>query len=117
MKKILIVEDEKNIRLLYDEELSAEGYIVTTVQDGLRALKILTLQDFDLLILDVKMPIMDGRMICKKIKNENINIPIIINTAYDNYRMDFEELKADAYVIKSSDISHLKNKVYELIGN
>ena len=63
------------------------------------------------------MPLIDGRMLCKKVKGQYINLPVIINTAYDTFRMDFEELKADAYITKSSDISNLKNKVFELIGN
>ena len=81
MKKILIVEDEKNIRYLYDEELSAEGYIVTTVQDGPKALRMLSSEKFDLLILDEPTSWLDVKrctFLAEILRNLAENIQVIL---------------------------------------
>lgn len=116
MKTILIVEDDKNQRLLYEYELSLEGYNIITAKDGCEALKKVKEHFPDLIILDIILPRMDGVELMGRILSERKNIPIIINTAYGGYKDNFMMWSADAYVIKSSDLSELKNKVKELLG-
>ncbi len=116
MMKILVVEDEEGLRLLYEEELKAEGYEVFTAQNGREALQQLERIKPDLIILDVVMPVMDGMEALGRIVGKERNIPVIINTSYPGYREDFMSWAADAYVMKSTDLQELKEKVRELLA-
>ena len=117
MKTILIIEDEKSIRQLYQEELEEEGYKVILASDGIDGIHKLRNEKVDIVILDIKMPNIDGRMAFRQIKKIKKDMPVIINTAYDKYRSDFEELKADAYVVKSFDLNELKETIKKIIGD
>jgi len=116
MATVLIVEDEQNQRLLYKEELKLEGYETVTAADGKEALEKVQEQLPDIIIMDINMPRMDGIETMGKILSKNRKIPIIINTAYSNYRSNFMSWAADAYVVKSSDLTELKNKIKELLA-
>ena len=85
-KKILIVEDEEGLRLLYEEELKAEGYEVLTAQNGKEAIQKLEEGKPDLIVLDIVMPVMDGMEALGKIVGKKRKIPIILNTSYPGYR-------------------------------
>jgi CheY-like chemotaxis protein len=115
MKTILVVEDDKNQLLLYKQELSLEGYNVITAEDGQESLKKVKEQLPDLIIMDINMPKMNGIESMNNILSEHKNIPIIINTAYSSYKDSFRSWSADAYIIKSSDLTELKNKIKELL--
>lgn len=115
-KTILLVEDDKNQLLLYKQELSLEGYNIITAQDGQEAIKKVKEHTPDLIVMDINMPKMSGIESMGRILSEHKKIPIIINTAYGSYKDDFMSWSADAYIIKSSDITELKNKIKELIG-
>ncbi len=114
-KKILVVEDEEGLRLLYKEELEAEGYEVLTAQNGREAIQQLEEGKPDLIILDIVMPVMDGIEALGRIVGKERKIPIILNTSYPGYRRDFMSWAADAYVTKSTDLGELKDKVRELL--
>lgn len=116
MKTILVVEDDKNQLLLYKQELSLEGYNIVTARDGLEAIEKVRMQIPDLIVMDMNMPKLNGIESIRKILSEQKKIPIIINTAYSSYQDNFMSWSADAYVIKSSDLKELKNKIRELIG-
>jgi DNA-binding response OmpR family regulator len=116
MKKILIVEDEEALCLLYKEELSQEGYDVMTVYDAEQALEVLNRERFDLIITDIRMPGRDGVELITQILGLRKDIPIIINTAYQSYKEDFMTWAADAYVVKSSSLQELKSKIKELLN-
>lgn len=120
--RILVVEDDRNQLLLYDLELSKEGYIIVTASDGIQALKIFERElifdnPFDLVIVDINMPKMNGiELIGRILSTPNARrLPIIINTAYSSYRDNFMAWSADAYIIKSSDLSELKNTIKNLL--
>ena len=115
MKKILVVEDELSLCLLYEEELSADGYEVTSVRDADSALEALRTNIFDLIITDIRMPGKDGIELISQIMGARKDIPIIINTAYQSYKEDFMTWAADAYVVKSSSLDELKARIRELI--
>ncbi|TVM00270.1 MAG: two-component system response regulator [Candidatus Brocadia sp. WS118] len=115
MKTILVVEDDKNQLLLYEQELSMEGYNIITARDGLEAIKKVKEHLPDLIVMDITMPKMSGIEAMGKILSEHKNIPVIINTAYTSYKDDFMSWSADAYIIKSSDMKELKDKIKELI--
>ena len=116
MKTILLVEDDKNQLLLYKQELSLEGYNIITAQDGQEAIKKVKEHTPDLIVMDINMPKMSGIESIGKILSEHKKIPIIINTAYSSYKDDFMSWSADAYIIKSSDLKELKDKIKELLG-
>ncbi|OOP55612.1 MAG: two-component system response regulator [Candidatus Brocadia carolinensis] len=115
MKTILVVEDDKNQRLLYEKELSLEGYNIIIARDGLEAIKKVKEHVPDLIIMDITMPKMNGIEAMGKILSEHKKIPVIINTAYTSYKDDFMSWSANAYVVKSSDLKELKDKIKELI--
>ncbi|MBI2470077.1 MAG: response regulator [Planctomycetes bacterium] len=116
MKIILLVEYDKYQRLLYKQELSLEGYNIITAQDGHEAVRKANEEFPDLIVMDINMPKMSGIESICKILNKHKKIPIIINTAYSSYKDDFMSWSADAYIIKSSDLTELKDKIKELIG-
>lgn len=113
-KKILVVEDEEGLRLLYQEELEAEGYEVVTARNGKEAIEKLEVKP-DLIILDIVMPVMDGMEALGRILGKDRKIPIILNTSYPGYQQDFMSWAADAYITKSADLEELKRKVRELL--
>lgn len=116
MKRILIVEDEEALCLLYKEELAQEGYEVSTAADAEGALVLLNRESFDLIITDIRMPGRDGLELITEIMGLRKDIPIIINTAYQSYKQDFMTWAADAYVVKSSSLVELKAKIRDLLN-
>ncbi|MGB9905819.1 MAG: response regulator [Candidatus Saccharicenans sp.] len=118
MKRILLVEDDRSLSLLYQEELTREGYEVVLAGDAESALeKISAGPPFDLIITDIRMPGKDGIELISSIMGMRKDIPIIINTAYQSYKGDFMTWAADAYLIKSSSLDELKSKIKELLAD
>ncbi|MCD6238120.1 MAG: response regulator [Thermotoga sp.] len=115
-KKILIVEDEDNVRLLYEETLKDEGYDVTAVSYGKDALDMLSKEDFDLVTLDIEMPDMNGLEVAGKIREMGKNVRIVFVTAYSNYRDDLSSWAADDYIVKSSDLNIIKEQIKNLLS-
>jgi len=116
MKKILVVDDEENIRELYKEEFEEMGYAVTLVPDGVQALKVMDTAKFDLVTLDMRMPDMDGIEALRKMKEKDSTLPVIICTAYEEYKRDFGSSCSDAYVVKSADTALLRETVKKILG-
>ena len=116
MTTILLVEDNKNQCLLYEQELRLEDYEVITASDGKDALKKVQEQIPDIIIMDICMPKMGGIEAMGRVLSNHKGIPIIIHTAYSNYKDNFMSWAADAYIVKSSDLSELKNKIKELLA-
>jgi DNA-binding response OmpR family regulator len=115
MTTILLVEDDKNQRLLYEQELRLEGYEIVTAADGKEGLGKVREQPPDLIIMDINIPKMNGIETMGMIISKCKNIPIIINTAYSSYKDNYMSWIADAYIVKSSDLTELKNKIKELL--
>ncbi len=115
-EKILIVDDEENVRFLYEQELIDEGYQTVLARDGKECLAKVTAENPDLVLLDIRMPKMDGLEAIGKIIELNKNIPIIINSAYSTYKDDFMSWAADAYVVKSYDLDTLKSTIREVLA-
>jgi two-component system response regulator (stage 0 sporulation protein F) len=114
-RRLLVVEDEEPLRLLYQEELSREGYDVTAVGDAEQALALLDKESFDLIITDIRMPGRDGVELITQVMGRRKDIPIIINTSYQSYKDDFMTWAADAYCVKSASLAELKAKIRELV--
>lgn len=111
--KILAVDDEKNILMLYKAELEDEGYEVITANSGREAIELFETHKPDIVTLDIMIPDMDGIQVLRQLKQKNPNIPVIMLTAYD-YRDDFSIWASDAYVVKSSDLGPLKETIREI---
>jgi len=116
MKTILVVDDDEAIRTLLQEELSDEGYRVLIAGNAREALKKVQEKALDLVILDIRMPGMDGLEALPRILGLKEGLPVILNSAYTQYQESFMSWAADAYVVKSSDLTELKAKVKDLIA-
>ncbi|MBU4233355.1 MAG: response regulator [Proteobacteria bacterium] len=116
MKTILVVEDDEAIRTLLQEELQNEGYKVLIAINARDALKMVEAEPLDLVILDIRMPGMNGLEALPRILGLKEGLPVILNTAYSQYQDSFMSWAADAYVVKSSDLTELKEKVKELVN-
>ena len=112
MEKILIVEDEKNIIKFLEMELKYEGYDVTSKMDGREGLDEALENDFDLIILDIMLPSMDGIEICKNLKMEK-DTPVIMLTARGEIKDKVEGLQigADDYMVKPFAIEELLARI------
>jgi len=109
MKTILVADDDKNIRLLLETELSLQGYQVVLAKNGLEALTKIKDRTPDLLILDIKMPDMHGLEVLEALRKENRKLPIIICTAYDKMRDDYTvwASRVAGYLTKPIDLDKL----------
>lgn len=116
-KKILVVDDEDNIRLLYKEELEDEGYQVILAANAEEAMAKINQEHPDLITLDIKMPGMDGIEFLRTLKEENKNVPVILCSAYGSYKQDFRVWASDAYVVKSADLGELKLTIKEILDS
>jgi CheY-like chemotaxis protein len=115
METLLVVDDEAHQRMLYQEELSDEGYQIILARNGKEAIeKVLKIVP-DLIVLDIRMPVMDGLEALGKIIGKERDIPIIIHSAYSSYKEDFMSWAADDFVVKSADLTELKRKIRGLL--
>jgi CheY-like chemotaxis protein len=116
MKRILIVDDEPHICELYRSDFEDEGYDVSVANSGEEALEEAEKNPPDLIILDIQMPGMDGIETLEKLIGKDKGIPVILNTAYSHYKEDYRTWGAEAYVVKSSDTTKLKQEVKRLLS-
>lgn len=115
--RILVVDDEENLCLLYKEELESEGYIVETVLDAEAAMRALDESPPDVIVMDIRMPHVDGIEAMGRILSKRNDLPVILNSAYSSYKDDFRSWPAQAYVIKSSDLGELKRAIRKVTGS
>jgi DNA-binding NtrC family response regulator len=113
---ILVVDDEENIRWLYREELEDEGYIIKDAASGEDALKIVPELKPDLVVMDIKMPGISGVDTLIKIKEIDKDIPVILCSAYGDYKQDFSTWASDAYVVKSASLDELKKAITKVLS-
>ena len=117
MKMILVVDDEANIRQLYHDELTECGYRVITAGSAQEAL--LRIEEEgrpDLITLDIRLESgPDGIETLRKIKEIDKTIPVIINTAYSEYKQNFGVWASEDYVVKTSDLEELKSRIASLL--
>ncbi len=111
-KKILIVEDEANIRELLRLYLEREGYTVIEAENGVEGIKKWKSDKPDMLLLDVMMPVMDGWAVCKEIRMES-DVPIIMLTAKGETadRVSGLEMGADDYIVKPLEMPEVIARV------
>ena len=108
MPQILLIEDQPNQRLLYEQELSDEGYDVLTASNGRDGLELFERHRPQLVIVDVLLPGMNGIEVMERMLSIDRNLPIIVHSAYTSPSHDFITWFARTYVVKSGDLSELK---------
>ncbi len=113
MKKILVIEDEESILMALEDDLTFEGYQVETATDGIKGLSLAEEKTYDLIILDIMLPGMDGYEICKKLRAEGLTTPILMLTAKSQEidKVLGLELGADDYVTKPFSPRELQARV------
>lgn len=110
--KVLVVDDEKHIRMLYQEELEGEGYAVVTSDGEEDILGLLERENPEVVVLDIKLgPNRSGLDLLQEIRGRDQALPVILSTAYDSFQHDLKSIAADYYVVKSVDLGELKSKV------
>lgn len=115
MATLLVVDDDANLRILYEQELSDDGHTVTLAPSGSDALAKLEQAKFDVVILDIAMPEMDGLEVLERIMARTPHQPVILNTAYTDYQHNQRAWPASKYIVKSGDLTELKAAVHEML--
>ena len=116
MKKILLVDDEEGIHILYREELEELGHEVHSAMNGEEALQVLSTLKPDLVILDIQMPGMNGIDVLRQIKEQDPKLPVILSSAYQEFKQNFSSWASDDFVVKSADMRELLASVRRLLG-
>ena len=111
MKKILIVDDDRGIRLLLAEEFAEEGYDVVTCGDGSRLTDAIEQSRPDLIVMDIRLGCFDGLDLLQDIRNRYERLPVVLCTAYPAFKYDMKSVAADYFVTKSFDLRELKSTV------
>jgi len=109
-KRVLIVDDEKNMRWVLGQALSGDGYEVLEAADGVEALATIADQEPDVMVLDHRMPGKDGMEVLRTVRSKGLQFPIIMLTAHGNVATAVEAMKAGAseYLTKPFDLEELK---------
>ena len=116
-RTILIADDDENARLMCERGLQAAGYTTHSVASGTEALQFVARNPLlGLIVLDVKMAPPDGIEVLRQLRAKKVGVPVILYSDYSFYKRDFDTWLADAYVMKSSDMKELKEKVKELLS-
>lgn len=117
MREILIVDDQRGIRLLLDELFKKEGFITHLAANGYDALKIAKENAIDCVLLDMKIPGMDGLEILAHLKSENPDLPVIMMTAYVEQHMidTATELGVTKYFSKPFNIFEIRDEVKKIL--
>jgi len=113
MERVLVVEDDEDIRDVLQETLRRWGYDVVVAQDGKEGINKFRSHSFSLVITDIRMPAMDGLSMLKTIRSEDSKVPIIVITGYPSVDSAVESLVqgADHYIVKPINMDDLEAKI------
>jgi DNA-binding response OmpR family regulator/HPt (histidine-containing phosphotransfer) domain-containing protein len=115
--RILLVDDDDVLRTLLTQRLSAANYAIDSVQDGHTGWEYASTYDYDLLILDVLLPAIDGVSLCKKLRSQGYTVPILLLTAQSSRdaKLTGWDAGADDYVVKPFDEADLLARIRALL--
>lgn len=118
MKKILLIEDDEKISRFLEIKLKAEGYIIDKAFDGIEGIKKVFNVDYNLVLLDLMIPILEGEEVCKEIRKIS-KVPLIIITAKDTLfsKINLLDLGADDYLTKPFEIDELMARIRVVLRN
>ena len=117
MLKVLIAEDDKELRQMFSHVLSRQGYTVIGVSNGQEALDALDAEYYDIIISDIMMPVLDGYELVHQLRNSGSNIPVLMITAkdaFDDMRMGFQS-GVDDYMVKPVNVNEMVLRVQALL--
>ena len=116
-KRLLVVDDDTDIRELLEFDLSQSGYDVDTAKDGSEGLQKALNNHYDIILLDVMMPKMNGFDVCKNIRNHKPDVPILLLTAKGTItdKTDGFNSGADDYIVKPFDVQEVLLRVRVLL--
>jgi DNA-binding NtrC family response regulator len=117
-KRLLIVDDEPNIRLMLRTTLESNDYLVATAEDGDTALKWLEADSFDLVLLDLQMPRLDGMQVLEQLREAGNNVPVVIITAHGSVPNAVKAMKLGAidFLAKPMAPEPLRKLVAEVLA-
>jgi two-component system, response regulator, stage 0 sporulation protein F len=116
MKTILFVDDEPSLLNLYRDEFSEEGFRVVSAGNGKEAVEKFRKEKPDVIVMDIRMPIMDGIDAMNIILGKNRRASVILHTAFPEYKQNYLTWGAEEFVLKSSDLGELKKKIREVLA-
>jgi DNA-binding response OmpR family regulator len=113
VSRILLIEDEPDIASFIARGLRAAGYSVTALEEGLAALAVASEDDFDLVVLDLGLPDLDGLAVLRQLRRSDVHTPVIILTARDGVRdrVDGLDSGADDYLTKPFAVEELEARI------
>ncbi len=116
--RILVVDDEEALRTVLSTELSSEGYEVSTAADGSEAIELVKDNDYDLILLDIKMPNVDGFEVLKYVKGGKPDIKVIMLTGFADLKnaIESKRLGAEDFVSKPYDLVDLLTTIERVLG-
>jgi two-component system, response regulator, stage 0 sporulation protein F len=117
LKSLLIVDDQAGIRLLLNEVFSKEGFETRLAANGAEALQSVTEKEPDCVLLDMKMPGINGVEVLKRLKKEWPHIPVLMMTAYGEVELTEEAIEngAERYFTKPFNIYEVRDAVKEIL--
>ncbi len=113
--RVLFIDDEEGLLDLYERVFTREGFRVCRAATLAQGRALLHEGDIDLVVLDIRLADESGLTLLHEIKSRKPALPVILSTAYARYQDDFSSWLADAYVVKSSDLSELIQTVRALL--
>lgn len=116
MREILVVDDDPNVRFLYNELFSERGYKVFEAESGEETFNMLSNEKISLVVLDIKLRLESGLNILQRIAKDFPHIPVVLCTAFLSYQDDYISWRADSYVVKSSDPHKLLEEVTSVLA-
>jgi DNA-binding response OmpR family regulator len=118
-KRILVVDDEATLRESLTGQLKAEGYVVSSAEDGDIAIEMLGSTYFDLILLDLKMPHVDGFEVLRFVKEKHPAIKVLVLTGFSDLKnaIDTKGLGADSFIGKPFDRTELLSTIQRLLGS
>lgn len=117
MMKILIAEDDRELCHLFSHVLTRQGYVVTGVPDGKKALEALSADYYDMIISDIMMPVMDGYELVRQLRDSGNTTPVLMITAkdaFDDMRLGFQS-GVDDYMVKPINVNEMVLRVGALL--
>ncbi len=118
--RLLVVDDEANLRALYEQEFADEGFTVRTVATAAEALDAARGESFDAVVLDIRLDDerdeRNGLTVLGELRRLAPGLPVVINSAYPTFKTDFTTWLADAFVVKSPNVDELVAAVRQAIA-
>ncbi|MCK5126295.1 MAG: response regulator [candidate division Zixibacteria bacterium] len=115
MARILVVDDELHLRILYKKEFESEGHKVEVAANDREAFGAMTTFEPDVVILDIELGDGNGLEFLNQLRQNFNKSGVILHTAFTTYKSDFQSWLADDYIIKSSDLKPLKEAINKLL--